>query len=293
MKALVLFLFRLATGGYLVAWSCSKLLNTAQAISMSDSLYFGLFSTPVMQNGLATLGAVLGIFVALGFLRGFSYSVQAVALAVPVAALGYFVSQSGFDLSRGIEASTMVLPSMGLFFLSLASLVWLKDDVLSLDRFIGWRRLGLAREAADKASLAVPLAAVAPLAAAEAVASEPEPVAEVAADIVEADIVEAGAADEDPSVHDAVDAAPEGQVSTEPETVSVVEPEPEPEHGAETEQHAEAAIDAGVTEEVADNVVTDAPVEVVVAEASPADEEIQIDPALLVQTDGHEAHSTH
>tara|TARA_R110000824_G_scaffold118960_2_gene271490 strand:- start:109172 stop:110089 length:918 start_codon:yes stop_codon:yes gene_type:complete len=305
MKALALFLFRLATGGYLVAWSCSKLLNTPQAIEMSDKLYSGLFSTPVLQNGLAFLGAVLGIFVALGFVRGFSYTVQTIVLAVPVAAMGYFVSLSGFDLPMSIEAGIMVLPSFALFLLSLASLVWLQDDFLTLDRFIGWRRLGLAREAADKALLAVPAAAAVAMAAENADGAESELAADKAAD----DAV-VKASDEEPSSNadivtpdDAADAAPEPELAQDTEPAADAEASEaegqlamadEPEVTAISEGK-DGPLEAAIVEEHTTPDVHDEGelAETVASDAAPAEGEIKIDPGLMAQVEGHETHTTH
>tara|TARA_R110000868_G_scaffold167895_7_gene402405 strand:+ start:2441 stop:3253 length:813 start_codon:yes stop_codon:yes gene_type:complete len=157
MKAFSLFLFRLVTGGYLVAWSGSKILDTESAIAFSDQLYFGYASTPTLQHGLAALGAVLGVFVVIGFLRAFSYSVQALVLAIAVAALARLTIVPPVDLASGIEAVTVLTPGLALFLLALGLLVWRKDDALSLDRFIDWRKSDLAQEAAHAAFLGAPV----------------------------------------------------------------------------------------------------------------------------------------
>jgi hypothetical protein len=152
MKAFALFLFRLATAAYLVAWAVVKLVSTERAIEISKTFYFGYFDDPIVQHGLGALAAVLGIFVALGFLRAFAYPVQALVLAVAAAAVGKAVVAPPVDLANGIEAATLLLPTLGVFFVSLAPLVWWKDDFLSLDRFIAWRLDGLATEAAATAT---------------------------------------------------------------------------------------------------------------------------------------------
>lgn len=153
MKAISLLLFRLITGGFLIAWSGSKILDTDRAIAFSDTLYMGYASTATLQHGLAALGAVLGIFVVLGFLRNFSYGVQALVLAVGIAALARVTIVPPVDLASGIEAAIILTPGLALFFLTLALLVWRNDDAIALDRFIDWRKSDLAKEAAHAAVL--------------------------------------------------------------------------------------------------------------------------------------------
>tara|TARA_R110002110_G_scaffold58853_4_gene167194 strand:- start:1965 stop:2702 length:738 start_codon:yes stop_codon:yes gene_type:complete len=160
MKAFSLFLFRLVTGGYLVAWSGSKILDTEGAIAFSDQLYLGYASTPTLQHGLAALGAVLGVFVVLGFLRAFSYGVQVLVLAVAVAALARITIVTSVDLASGIEAAKALTPGIALFLLALGLLVWRKDDAVALDRFIDWRKSDLAKDAAHAANLSAPAVAV-------------------------------------------------------------------------------------------------------------------------------------
>tara|TARA_R110002074_G_scaffold318173_1_gene488586 strand:- start:4213 stop:4989 length:777 start_codon:yes stop_codon:yes gene_type:complete len=161
MKAFSLILFRLVTGGYLVAWSGSKILDTEGAIAFSDQLYMGYASTPTLQHGLAALGAVLGVFVVLGFLRAFSYSVHALVLAVAVVALARITIVLPVDLASGVEAAKVLTPALALFLLALGLLVWRKDDAIALDRFIDWRKSDLAKDAAHAAALSAPVVAVA------------------------------------------------------------------------------------------------------------------------------------
>lgn len=177
MKAFALFLFRLVTGGYLVAWAVSKVLDTDRAIALSDIYYMGYASSPTIQHGLAALGAALGIFVVLGFLRAFSYGTQALVLAVSVAAVANVSVAMPIELTNGVDAVTQLAPGLGLFFLALVPLIWRADDFLALDVFIDWRKADLAKDASNVATLAVPVAAAVVAAEASAPAEEPPVIA--------------------------------------------------------------------------------------------------------------------
>lgn len=162
MKASTSLLFRLATGLYLLVWSVVKLQSTGRAIEISDKLYLGRLSTPVIQHGLGALGGVLAIFVILGFLRRFSYPVQTLTLAVGAAAL-VRTTAIPVDLATGVESAIALVPSVVLVLAALVPLVWKKDDVVSLDSFLAWAEGRLTRdEGAGAATAAVAVAAVAP-----------------------------------------------------------------------------------------------------------------------------------
>lgn len=161
MKASTSLLFRLATGLYLLVWSVVKLQSTERAIEISDKLYLGRLSTPVIQHGLGALGGVLAIFVILGFLRRFSYPVQALTLAVGAAAL-VRTTAIPVDLATGVESAIALVPSVALVLAALVPLVWKKDDVVSLDSFLAWAEGRLAKnEGAGIAAPAVMAAVVA------------------------------------------------------------------------------------------------------------------------------------
>lgn len=163
MRALTSLLLRFATGLYLLAWSVVKLQSTERAIEISDKLYLGQLSTPVIQHGLGALGGVLGLFVVLGFFRRFSYSVQALVLAAGVAALVRTTAIPA-DLAAGIDAATALLPYAALVLAALAPLVWKKDDVVSLDSLLAWAEGRLAKD--EGAGVAAPAIVAASVAAA-------------------------------------------------------------------------------------------------------------------------------
>ncbi|MFZ2469399.1 MAG: hypothetical protein WAW54_13520, partial [Parvibaculum sedimenti] len=135
MKAVALLLLRLVTGLYLLAWSVVKLTSTDRAVEISNKLYFGLFSNPVVQHGLGALGGVLGLFVILGFLRSFSYLVQALVLALGVGVLAKTMT-APVDFASGVDLTTALTPYLALFVAAVAPLLAKLDDVFSLDVFL-------------------------------------------------------------------------------------------------------------------------------------------------------------
>ncbi|MEN6544141.1 hypothetical protein [Parvibaculum sp.] len=169
MKAVAFFLLRFVTGLYLLAWSALKLTDTGSAIGISDKLYWGLFSNPVVQHGLGALGGVLGLFVILGFLRGFTYLAQALVLALGVGVLAK-ASALPVDLASGIDLATALTPYLALLVAAIAPLFAKGDDLLSLDVFLAWAERRLGRD--ERAAPAVTAAA------AEEVGEHDEPVYE-------------------------------------------------------------------------------------------------------------------
>lgn len=226
MKAFALFLLRLATGSYLVAWALVKLVSPERAIGISDKFYLGYFSTPAIQQGLGALAAVFGIFVALGFWRILSYPVQALALGLAAAAVAKGVIVTPVDLVNGIEAATLLLPTLAVFLLSVVPLVWWKDDFLTLDRFIDWRLADLSRESSYGAALAAPVAAAA--VEAESVEAESVEVEAVEAKAVEVEAEPAAPiVEEEPALAEAaveaapIEAAHEDQAAEEEEEIRI------------------------------------------------------------------------
>jgi hypothetical protein len=287
MKAFALFLLRLATGLYLVAWAGVKLVDTGRAIDISDKFYLGYFGTPDIQHGLGVAAAVLGIFAALGFWRVIAYPVQALVLGVAAAAVAKAVIVTPVDLANGIEAATLLLPTLAVFLLSLSQLVWWKDDFLTLDRFIDWRLADLSREASYGAALAAPVAVAAVV---EEMTAEPE--------VAVAEPVEAEA---EPAEVEAVAAEPVEDVEVaEAEAAEVEAAEPVlEEEPVEIEAQAEEAGEAGHVEAEA------APEEEAAIEAAPMEaaheaqageveeEEIRIDPALVAHAEHVEERAAH
>jgi len=284
MKAVALLLLRLVTGFYLLAWSAVKLTNTDRAVEISDKLYFGLFSNTVVQHGLGALGGVLGLFIILGFLRGFSYLVQALVLALGVGVLAKTFAVPA-DLASGIDLTTALAPYFALFAAAIAPLLAKGDDFLSLDVFLAWAERRLTRD--EVAVPAVTAAAVAAAAAAEEVAQYDEPVYEepVYEEPVQEEAVVEAAAPEEAYAEPAVDAPvieeplAEEAVAEEPVVEAQAEPASEPVHAEPAVEEA-VAVEAEAAEESAPEAHSEqAPVE-----AEPALEELA-----AVEVQKHEA----
>ena len=157
MKAFVLFLVRVVTGGSLVAFAASKIIDMPAAIEASDKLYMGYASTPVAQQGLAAFGAVLGIFVILGFLRTFSYGAQFVVCLVGAVAAARVGIALPVGFAGGVASVILLSAAFSLALLSLVLMVWRADDDLALDRFIGVRKSGSVTDAVHTVAHAEPV----------------------------------------------------------------------------------------------------------------------------------------
>ncbi|MCE9648544.1 MAG: hypothetical protein K8R18_02865 [Parvibaculum sp.] len=274
MKAFTLFLFRLVTGAYLVAWGLVKLVSTERAIDISETFYLGRFNDPAMQHGLGMAAMALGIFVALGFWRILSSPIQALVLAVAAAAVAKAVIVTPVDLANGIEAATLLLPTLCVFLLSLAPLVWWKNDVLTLDRFVNWRLADLSREMADAKTLIKPAMAVAaaPEPEVEAEYVEAAPVEDVAEEHVEAAPVENVAEEHVETVEETAGEHQSAPMEAADAIEEIIEAHEPP--ALESAAHEEAGADGEVAdhEAGADHMRDDeAPVEIEPAAHAPAE----------------------
>lgn len=185
MKAFTLLLLRLCTGLYLIAWGAVKFVHPERAIEISNRFYGSDFNNPVVQLAFGVVAGVIGIFVILGFLRRFSYSVQAVILGVSAAAVGKALFQpliSDFHVVLLIDAATGFVPSLTLFIASLIPFAFWKYDFVALDL----DEIGDVEKRKMKAAQAAPVAA----AAATTVVDASEGHAEVASEAVEEAAVE-------------------------------------------------------------------------------------------------------
>jgi hypothetical protein len=247
-----------------------KLIDTGSAIRISDELYGGLFSNPVVQHGLGALGGVLGLFVILGFLRGFTYLAQALVLALGVGVLAK-THAAPVDLAGGIDLTTALVPYLALFVAAVVPLLAKADDFLSLDVFLDWAGHRLARD--EKAAPAVTAAAAE---AASVVAEEAEPYAEPVyeAPAYEEPVYEEPAADQRVVEHvEAEEVHAEAAAEEVPVEAPVIE-EAAAEEPAPEELAAEAPpAEEPVVEALAEPVHVEAAVEEAPAVEAPAVEE--------------------
>lgn len=273
MKAVALFLLRIVTGLYLLAWSAVKLTNTAQSIEISGKLYFGLLDNPVLQHALGALGGVLGLFVILGFLRSFSYLVQALVLALGVGALAKTFAAPA-DVASGVEAAIALTPYLALFVAGLVPLLAKADDILSLDSFLAWAERRLARD-----EMAVP--AVTAATAAAAIAVE--------------ETALAAPADEEPAYEEPVAEEPAAHEAAIEEPVEEIVEAPQEDATPLEEAVAEAAAEERADEELV--VETSAPEPDAVAPEAAAPEIVDVhaeaheaaEPAVETVTEAYDA----
>lgn len=275
MRALTLLLLRLVTGLYLLAWSVVKLQSTERAIEISDKLYFGYLSSPVVQHGLGALGGVLALFVILGFLRSFSYLVHALVLAIGVGALGHIVAPVT-SVPTGVEAAILLAPYVALVLAALVPLVMKGDDVVSIDRFLAWAERRLSRdEKAEAVVLPAAAAAVAAEAVQHAAPDHPHDAMEPAEEEVETAAPESEVGEE--PVEEIV-AEPVAEASAEAPEAAPVEPVAEEAHEAvaETapEAPAEIAAEESAVEAHAEEAVEEHAAEAHAGEAPAAEEPV-------------------
>jgi hypothetical protein len=276
MRALTLLLLRLVTGLYLLAWSVVKLQSTERAIEISDKLYFGYLSSPVVQHGLGALGGVLALFVILGFLRSFSYLVHALVLAIGVGALGHIVAPVT-SVPSGVEAAILLAPYVALVLVALVPLIMKGDDVVSIDRFLAWAERRLSRdEKVEVIAVPVAAAAVAAEAVAHAAPDHPHDVMEPVAEPVEAEVEAA------PSYYEEVGEEPVEEVAeeiVEEPAHATEEPVEEPVEAAEVEAAEPVVAEAEDAHEAAVDVAAEAPVVVEAEEAAAVEDHAAEGPA--------------
>ena len=76
MQAISLLALRISIGLLLVIWGIDKIVDLEHAVAVSNKVYYGLFSGPLMQSLLTVVGALeisLGIAVIAGVFRHIAY----------------------------------------------------------------------------------------------------------------------------------------------------------------------------------------------------------------------------
>jgi len=136
VKAINLLLLRLSTGIYLVLWGLVKLTSADRANAVSDRYYGGIISGDMVNLGLGSLQVIVGVMVAIGVARTFSYTAQLVwYLAGLVPILVFIVDPFGLYLTD--QARLTFFPSTTLLFASVIVIAFREYDTLSLDHKLG------------------------------------------------------------------------------------------------------------------------------------------------------------
>ena len=90
-KPLSLVLLRVSLGGLMFWWGLNKIVNPGLSTAISDTFYFGLFSSALLQQGFGIAQTALGVLVMLGLWRRLTYPVLAVILGFGAVATWYAV----------------------------------------------------------------------------------------------------------------------------------------------------------------------------------------------------------
>ncbi len=132
IKALSIFLLRLSTGLYLTLWGIHKLINTEQAIGLSNKFYAGLISIESLTPLLGIAQIIVGVMIMLGLFRSFSYWAQFAWYAIGlIPILGFIVDPFGLYLVE--KARLTWFPSTTLLFASMVILAFREYDTISVD----------------------------------------------------------------------------------------------------------------------------------------------------------------
>ncbi|GAA5525883.1 hypothetical protein Maes01_02456 [Microbulbifer aestuariivivens] len=132
MRAYTLLLLRVSLGLLLVIWGVDKLVDSNDALAISQRFYREAFSNPLGWHILGALQALLGAAVVVGLWRKFTYPLQ--ALVNGASLLGVWESildPWGWVLQEG---NMLFFPSLIIFAACLVLWAFQADDRMCLDR---------------------------------------------------------------------------------------------------------------------------------------------------------------
>ncbi|MEL6212852.1 MAG: hypothetical protein AAFQ96_04615 [Pseudomonadota bacterium] len=134
MRALVLFLLRVTTGGLLIIWGLIKATAPEAAQRVSDTYYSGYLSAEALQFPLGAAQVILGVLVILGLMRVVVYPLQAIVLGLGAAAIWqYLADPLGLYLLTAETRQVLFFPSSTVFAASLVLLAFGRDDAIAID----------------------------------------------------------------------------------------------------------------------------------------------------------------
>jgi len=133
MKILSIFFLRIASGLLMVLWGLDKLVNPDHAMFVSNTFYMGLFSLQWLLQVFGVLQVLLGLLIAVGFCRQFTYPLLLLINTCSMLA----VWQSVVDpLGFFFEGSKrLFFPSLIIFCAVLVLIAFRKDDKVALDLY--------------------------------------------------------------------------------------------------------------------------------------------------------------
>lgn len=135
-KALMLLLLRCSVGIYLTVWGVNKLLNANGAVRLSDTYYFGLISDGAVVSIVGILQIIVGLAVAIGIFRKFSYVIHAAFWVVSTAPIILYLLDP-LALYLVDQGRLTWFPSTTLVISSFLIIVFKEFDTMSLDNKLG------------------------------------------------------------------------------------------------------------------------------------------------------------
>ena len=130
-RAAALLALRLSLALLMLVWGADKFANPEHGVQVAAHFYGGLFGGRGMMPVLGALQLALGVLVALGVLRRWSY--PALALVTGITMLGVWrsvVDPWGWWLEG---ANVLFFPSLIIFAAVLVLLAFRADDTIALD----------------------------------------------------------------------------------------------------------------------------------------------------------------
>jgi putative oxidoreductase len=139
MKAKTLLFLRIALGLLMVIWGIDKLVDVEHGLRVSEDLYFGAFSVPLLLQAFGLVQIAAGLLICLGLARRFTYPF--LIAVTGVTALG--VWKSIVDPWGWVLEGTSVLFYPSLIILAGSLVLWAfrAEDVISVDHRRGRGRI--------------------------------------------------------------------------------------------------------------------------------------------------------
>ena len=134
MQTISLLVLRISIGLLLVIWGADKIVDLEHAVAVSNKVYYGAFSGPVMQSLLTVVGALeisLGIAVIVGVFRHIAYIFLALVTGTTLVAVsGSVIDPWGWFLEN---SNVLFYPSLIIFAGVLVLFAFREADTCSID----------------------------------------------------------------------------------------------------------------------------------------------------------------
>ena len=129
-KALTLLGLRLSLALLMIVWGADKLVNPGHGAAVADRFYGGILSSQAVMPALGSLQILLGLGVALGLLRRYTYPILAVVTGVTLIGVWRSILDPwGWYLEN---TNALFFPSLTIFLAALVLIAHKEEDTLRL-----------------------------------------------------------------------------------------------------------------------------------------------------------------